>query len=572
MTTNDTGNLAAIDASIFQNSLLLFSKVKILIVLDNNVGEGLSIVEGNGFGIGRVIRWLRESQIAGLSFDVDLANREPQPGSDGEYVDLGEVGPGQYRYYGWRFDIQPTDSIEPTDADLVLNRYDIVMFFGWQPGSIGGDDAEILAPGSNPLSDRELRFLTGWMNRGGGVFATGDHGRIGASMCSRIPRVGTMRKWTNADGVPPASFDTYSQDTWRYRLNTIQPGPTQQQVFIPASAQTDAIAKPIFGVTLRCEPIAPFTLLCYPHPVLEHPDYVFIDVMPDHDHEGLCQDPSAIDLNATLDFMPSNSNDEYPTISGIQPRPEALASARTTHEFLHEYGPVNARSYAIVSAYNGHQINIGRVVVDSTWHQWLDLNIRGFIAEDGANWDKVGRYFLNVVRYLARRGSEDAGKVSQFLLASFSYPGAENLSPPSDDILQNGSIIRQHLHNRLGPSSTLEFVLNLIEEAHPRFAAYLNTSIVPLTAECSNGTRHNYGAPRWESIEMTVLGAIYNSTYKHVEELRADLKCKPDGSEINIDLKQVQADALAGVEYAIKSLDKTMEQEVSNFVNAIRTD
>jgi hypothetical protein len=44
--------------------------------------------------------------------------------------------------------------------------------------------------------------LAEWMDRGGGVFAVGDHFNLGASMCSRIPRVRTMRKWTEAQGVP----------------------------------------------------------------------------------------------------------------------------------------------------------------------------------------------------------------------------------------------------------------------------------------------------------------------------------------------------------------------------------
>ena len=34
------------------------------------------------------------------------------------------------------------------------------------------------------MTDGELKVLAEWMDAGGGVFATGDHAYLGASMCS----------------------------------------------------------------------------------------------------------------------------------------------------------------------------------------------------------------------------------------------------------------------------------------------------------------------------------------------------------------------------------------------------
>ena len=52
------------------------------------------------------------------------------------------------------------------------------------------------------MEPAEVEAIAAWMNAGGGVFATGDHALLGASMCHKIPRVRSMRKWTRAQGVP----------------------------------------------------------------------------------------------------------------------------------------------------------------------------------------------------------------------------------------------------------------------------------------------------------------------------------------------------------------------------------
>ena len=75
-----------------------------------------------------------------------------------------------------------------------------------------------------PASDAELIKLDSWMkSRKGGLFGTGDHDFLGASMCRRIPRLGTMRRWTNADGVPP-QFTPDRIDTLRPPTAAFEPG------------------------------------------------------------------------------------------------------------------------------------------------------------------------------------------------------------------------------------------------------------------------------------------------------------------------------------------------------------
>ena len=89
----------------------------------------------------------------------------------------------------------------------LLDAYDQVWFFGDEPGTVVntitvGDDV-IKLESHSPMTADELDIIAGWMNNGGGVFATGDHAMLGASMCGDIPRVRSMRRWRRADGVPP---------------------------------------------------------------------------------------------------------------------------------------------------------------------------------------------------------------------------------------------------------------------------------------------------------------------------------------------------------------------------------
>ena len=45
---------------------------------------------------------------------------------------------------------------------------------------------------------------------------------------------------------------------------------------------------------------------------------------------------------------------------------------------------------------------MGRVVVDSTGHNWFNMNIIGIEQQgDPVHWEKIKRYFLNVATWIA---------------------------------------------------------------------------------------------------------------------------------------------------------------------------
>ena len=117
------------------------------------------------------------------------------------------------------------------------------------------------------------------MNKGGGVFATGDHGTLGNSLCGAITRVRSMRRWDNASGEVGMN-DPRRNDTNR-------PGHDAGTQF---DDQSDDIPQSI-QPKLYSGWLSGFWRETYPHPILCSP-LGRITVLPDHPHEGECIEPS----------------------------------------------------------------------------------------------------------------------------------------------------------------------------------------------------------------------------------------------------------------------------------------
>ena len=96
---------------------------------------------------------------------------------------------------------------------------------------------------------------------------------------------------------------------------------------------------------------------------------------------------------------------EYPTVAGVQERPQVIAWATTRN--------TDGSDFGVLAAYDGHRANVGRVLVDATWHHWFNINLLGFLdATNPANpaydpavvpkWESIKAYFRNVGLWLAR--------------------------------------------------------------------------------------------------------------------------------------------------------------------------
>jgi hypothetical protein len=270
----------------------------------------------------------------------------------------------------------------------VLARYDEVWFMG---------DYQINRPSYTPmyggpqneLSDDEISALTEWMMVGG-VLMTGDHANppmapypdpatttridftnwinLGRALGHRVPRAGQLRNWRGS----PTYID-YDTINTQVRTEAVPD-------LFSDSLQADATPQQIIPKTY-----GDWTTVRGPHP---HPLFCgrdgWIDIFPDHMHEGLLT-------------IPSSLNEEWPEIDGVRPRPEVVA-----------WG-VNKRTGSrcdLVTVYDGDPVLVGRIVADSTWHHYINVNLRGFlmdgdITRPNDDLRTIANYYVNLAVWLA---------------------------------------------------------------------------------------------------------------------------------------------------------------------------
>lgn len=235
---------------------------------------------------------------------------------------------------------------------------------------------------ASPLSAPELRKVSEFMDSGGGVFATGDHEDLGAALCGQIPRVRSMRKWAFDYAVVADSYEHYNPGSGdgppvfgSFRHDTLMAGHDPVFTF---DDQSDDVAAPIIPTMYGTG--GKLFQLRFPHPLLCGPRGV-IEILPDHMHEGECIVPATLDLSTTFDGYTSP---EYPAASGIQSMPDVVARGIVTaHETDNTaLGSIQdvastPKQFGCIGAYDGRPVGVGRVVVDSTFHHFVNINIDG---------------------------------------------------------------------------------------------------------------------------------------------------------------------------------------------------
>ncbi|UJP06129.1 MAG: hypothetical protein LZF61_03900 [Nitrosomonas sp.] len=252
-----------------------------------------------------------------------------------------------------------------TDLDL-LNKYDQIWFFGYD---------------STPnLSAEEVALLDRFMAapKLGGVLVTGDHADLGRGIAGQITRAGQMRQYP----APEAAFPVWN--------TTLEDGP-DPGVSYDFNDQSDDRPQAIRYQRFPIPSSRLFERRYRPHPVLCGPDGP-IDVLPDHQHEGEALAP-----------VPAAGDPKWPTKNEHQERPYVIGWGRIKDPAATRFG----QEIGVVSAYDGHTVDAGRIVADSTWHHWFDINLTGiaplpspyagFDATDAgrAALKKIDAYFLN---------------------------------------------------------------------------------------------------------------------------------------------------------------------------------
>jgi hypothetical protein len=268
-----------------------------------------------------------------------------------------------------------------TDPELdILNNYDQVWFFGIreQPG-LTKEERDLL---DTFMGSPEQGYKDGVL---GGVLVTGDHGDLGKAIAGDITRAGEMRRYP-APGSGP-----------KVANSTLEEGPDPLPIFSDSDQWDDLPQKVRYTRFPVGSPVG-FRRRVRPHPVLCGPDGP-IDVFPDHRHEGEALAP-AVRPEDVKTWPIKDKHQELPCViaKGLIKDPEV-----TCH----------GSEIGLVSAYNGHNVDVGRIIADSSWHHWFDFNLlgvrrppspyAGFDATPGgqAALKSIEAYFLNCAVWLS---------------------------------------------------------------------------------------------------------------------------------------------------------------------------
>lgn len=415
-----------IDRGLLHHRLYLRAcTVKILILVDGSVSFNQFY-----FGLSEVLDALRTNPEYWVNFSVTRAHRHSDPNPPAPGTPAADLYAPHHENF--RFDQPP--------AGFDLDDYDQVWFFGFNSSQSTSSPNRNSPP--DALTDAELDRLFRWMDeKKGGVFATGDHAQLGASLCARIPRVRGMRKWLDnpAPEVGGTAPPPFSGPT---RHDTLVKG----RAFFNVSANIQEADRYTFDdesddlpmkLSLRWYPawgpsVYPWR---WPWKVRRRPHPIFcgrrgiIDVLPDHPHEGEVVVPTKLD--DTPQFAGGYQAREYPLLDRRPLEPEIIAWARVQSDHGDHpddfKGDATPKSFGAVGAYDGHRVSVGRVVTDSTWHHWFDVNLTGRMEPYS---DTPGNILSNDLRKLLGFTATPEGQATLARIRNYFTNVAIWLSPP----------------------------------------------------------------------------------------------------------------------------------------------
>jgi hypothetical protein len=444
-------------------------KLRILIVADGGIHFSNFV---SGFGLSEFLNAIRESVRPWEDLSITTALRGEE--------DLDHCT----QKLGFKFDT----------STFNIKLYDELWLFGHS----NEDD--------NPatfLEQSELKAIYAFMNDGGGVFATGDHKSLGYALCGEIPRVKSMRKWQFKSA--PTGMKAPGRDD-ATRLDTLREG------FDPGfqiTDQSDSVPqeiRPKFFANLG-------GVGAHPHPLLADRDFV-ITVLPDHQHEGECAIPE--DLTQSYQFDGGEPFDEYPKLPRSDQRlaPDVVAISTSAGGYLRgdlviHVPPVEPRCFNIIVAYDGHLIErvkdkgknrLGRVVVDSTFHHFLDINLsgkgssdpnkKGFYDANGKptkDYEAFKKYYRNILTWL--RPADGRFEYYVDLLMHLRYTGdlmEEFSDSPTfdvEEILYAGTVTRKAIAEWYSTSEAIACAVALLEVLDPELGLKIEKLLNPWLPE-----------------------------------------------------------------------------------------
>lgn len=326
---------------------------------------------------------------------------------------------------------------------------------------------------STPIGETERQAIRRFMDEGGGVFATGDHEDLGVSVGGYIPRVRAMRKWfwpnTGPQGEPVAPHGANAT-----RHDTNREGHDSGFRFDDQSDDVpQAISPRYFGAGF----------IRTVHPVMCTATGP-IRVLPDHAHEGECVVPASLGGNYTIG---TDSFREFPDGADGNPvAPQVIAvSTMIPGAEAPEFGkpPVPGGTFGAIGAWDGHRAgSFGRIVVDATWHHFININLigdrdlgmpdlsepktMGFLhtVSGQAQYGRIRSYYRNIANWLTPHSMRRCLLHRHLWYAVHDGSVLENLR--RDDLVFTGNLVLDRLR-LLTPCQRLSLIDDLRIELKP---------------------------------------------------------------------------------------------------------
>ncbi len=365
-----------------------------------------------------------------------------------------------HREGGFKDPVIPDFKFDAPPQGFSLDSFDQIWLFGQD------DDGN---PNPLALKPSEVSALADFMNRGGGVFATGDHETLGAPLCGEVPRVRNMRKWRSKSDPPlPTKFGPG-------RITTLREGFDQG---FGDSDEVDSVPQeihPIFRLNRTDDG-------SQPHDLLKNGDLA-ITVLPDHMHEGECVIPEKEKLEKELKLSDGTAYKEYPPAQDDPTKrlaPDLVAvSTSAGGSVVGEKipaPPVIPRLFYTIVAYDGHRAHkaadiykkdwVGRVVVDSSFHHFLDLNLKGLCDSSGTptrDCLAIKRYFRNIVLWLLPPEKQESYYMNMLRMVRHLPPLVEDIRPIKDpkweDLLFAGRLTHQAISEKFSRADAVRCAL-----------------------------------------------------------------------------------------------------------------
>ena len=260
--------------------------------------------------------------------------------------------------------------------------FDEIWFFGIHQANKRKFSNGVFRGGfESELTENEVSALRLWMDAGGGVLMAGDHGHPrpddtlpstnpgcpgladapflgrGRALGRCVPRAGLLRTW---EGKPTNESQDSNNTIANSGLDTDQ---VPQQLF---HVKVDANGEPDNNGQ--------------PHTIFSYKPDRWIEFLPDHLHEGEVVEPQNLDSNL------------WPN----QIKPYVVA---------HSFDSQHAKPVNLLVTYNGDLANVGRIVADSSWHHYFNVNVSPFRhpAAPDSPADQIGQFYANLAIWLSGR-------------------------------------------------------------------------------------------------------------------------------------------------------------------------